>query len=331
MIRKPAFTGALFDAIRRMRSKPEEKGEHKTERKVVPELKLFKQQVTLHIRVINAKSGRAIKGAEVALNNRAEKTGNEGGVIFQNISTGEHEIAARREGYETKKSVYAVEKNKIDIPLLPTYKIDDAQLKRLNSIRALTERNLQMISSPDPCLPSYYASIGSKMVDFAEGILTTPEYFQLNNYGEAAEELIKVTEEVSKNLAEILLDWRNVRLYTASKLKGDKCAAKDFVDEEMFDKILENPKHFADARFPIVKERMAILDSLINEKIKELTILPVCGLWGISKRLLDASVSPTTGEIKRGIYIMVADIMLKYVEEMLQNQNILSRLKYTIF
>ncbi|MDI6654731.1 MAG: hypothetical protein QME59_02455 [Candidatus Hydrothermarchaeota archaeon] len=215
----------------------------------------------------------------------------------------------------------------LDIPLASASKISDAQLKKLNNARALMEKNFQTISSSDLCLPSYYTSIGSKMVDFVEGVFATPEYFGSSSYEEAAEKLIEVTQEVCKKLTELMLDWRNIRLYKASKLKGE-CTAKDFTDGGMFKKILEDPKNFTDTKLPAVKERMAVLDSLITEKIKELTILPVSGLWSISRELLKTSIE---NELKKAAYIMFADIMLNYVEEMLENQDVVSRLKYTIF
>jgi hypothetical protein len=150
-----------------------------------------------------------------------------------------------------------------------------------------------------------------------EGMFHTPGLFQEDELNEFVEKALRVC----KDLSEIMVDWRNIRIYKAASVLEEKtCEAKDLI-EKLDD--LKLPE------FHSVEEKLRKTDMLITNKMEEFTILPVSNLWNISKSLVEMA-SQESG-LKRASSLLFAEILLFYVEEMLNNKEIGERLKLAIF
>ncbi len=76
------------------------------------------------------------------------------------------------------------------------------------------------------------------------------------------------------------------------------------------------------------------MDDEITGRIKDITIMPISGVWRISEGLLSMTEAGSDGvapsKLKIAILSLFADAMLDYVEEMLNSEKILERLRVSI-
>lgn len=298
-------------------------------------LQIFKEG-SLLIDVLNSKTKRPVIKASVVLDGRVRETNEKGRVIFEDLSKGRYDIKIEREFYKTveEKYVFRGPEEHLRIELTPVFGLRDADMGRLKNALGALKKNYQVVSSLDSCLPSYYKSIGENVVDFVETVSDIPSYFKAFNYEDVIENLISVADLICRDLSEIMVEWKNVKLYEVGGKTGAECKAKPFRGLNEFEKAVTAPEEFIELSKSTVRQRLSIIDGEITDKIKELTIMPLSGLWRISEKLIRlAEEKPGHGaedQLRIAILLIFADSLLDYVEEMLQNDEVIDRLKHSI-
>ncbi|MFQ6105960.1 MAG: carboxypeptidase-like regulatory domain-containing protein, partial [Candidatus Hydrothermarchaeaceae archaeon] len=287
------------------------------------------QLARVTFKVISHKSKRGISGVEVTFGGVRKLTDSRGEVNFTEVPVGEHEVTARKDFYETKTNTYSAEdKAFYEIELKPTVKLEELHLKKLKKAKLYLENSLENVSNYDLCIPSYYTGIGNRVVEFVEKLSNNPEYFEEQGYGATTDYFADVALDICIRLSELMTDWKNVQLYRRAGAGREECPAGDFIDERAVDEAGREPRGFVDANYPRLKERLAEVDSTITSRIKDLTIMPVSGIWRIAEQLFIKAAEEEGS--KKAFLMVLADAMLSYAEEMFENQMILARLRYTI-
>jgi hypothetical protein len=284
------------------------------------------------VRVIN-QSGNPVEGASVKIGDKEEKTNDAGEAVFDQL-VGEHTIVIRKPLYEVYSKVYVStgKEETLELQLSSSIHLGEEQRDIIRKNRGKLSRSLQEVSSFDKCLPNYYGSIAERFLAFAEGLPNNPEYFvNIENYGEIISDFISVVSDVCESISDIIVDWKNVQIYRASMgLKPADCSA-DELEEEFYNgfaELVKSPEDYLKYKIPMAKDMLASLDKKISEKMAEFTILPVTGLWKMSKQLLDKSAQED--RYLSAMRVLTASQLLIYTEGMFSSPIIVERLKRTL-
>ncbi len=300
---------------------------------VAAEIKPVEEYVELHIRIRN-QAGENVPNASVRID-EIEKISDKGGAVSSRLSPGEYGLTIKKPLYETYERKYTVSQTgaTIELNLLSTLRLSTREIDVLNSLKELLSKSFEEVAAHDRCLPNYYLSIGNGVVSFVEALPMNPEHFiaKPDSYEVLLKATLELAEEVCSDLREVITDWRNVEIYKASRdLRTNECKAGEFGYEiaKQLASITSDPEGYSKGNFAYAKNRLIDVDKVLSGKIGELTILPITGLWNISRKLMDdAAVS---GGYRGALCIAMALRILKYAEEMMEKPSILDRLKRTI-
>jgi hypothetical protein len=291
---------------------------------------------SLLIDVVNSKTKRPVIRANVSLDGRVKETDEKGQVVFEDVSRGRYRIKVEREFYKTVEAEHEFRgpEEQLRMELTPVFGLRDAEVARLKKALGGIKKNYQVISHLDSCLPGYYKSIGENVVDFVETVSDLPGYFKAFNYEDVIENLISIADVVCRDLSEIMVDWRNIKLYEVGGKSGAGCKAKPLRGIAEFENAVTDPERFVEHSKPIIRQRLLAIDRKITERIGELTITPLSGLWGISEKLMRlADEKPAQRAVewlRVAVLLIFADSLLDYVEDMLQNEEVMDRLRHGI-
>jgi len=297
---------------------------------LAPETSLEKK---FTVKVVN-QAGASVVNASVKMGNIEKRTDANGEAAYKGIS-GEHIILIEKPLYDVRSEVYVAKEGKetIEISIPSSIHLNDKQLDKIGQIRGVLARSLGEVSSFDDCLPNYYTGVAERFIKFIEAVTDNPEFFvnNENNYSRIIDDFIDILFQICEDISNIMVDWKNVQIYRASM--GLKTGKSEPVELEtgFYDSFVElnlNPEAYLNHATQLVKDTSANLDKKITEKMGELTILPVTGLWKISNELVEKSAS--TKGYKSAIRVILAIEILKYAEKMFENPSIVERLKRTI-
>ncbi len=309
--------------LQRRPSRPEE---------IEAEIKPAEEYAELNIKIRN-QAGAAVPDASVYIDD-IEKASDAGGVASFRVPPGDHKLIVKKTLYETYegRSMVSQMGGTMELNLVSTLRLSSGQFDLLNSLKELLEKSFEEVAAHDRCLPNYYLSIGYGVISFAETLPRDPEYFapKPDGYEGFLAAALDLTERVCAELSEVMTDWKNVEIYKASRdLKTNECKASDFGGEisKHLASIVSDPEGYVGGNLALAKNRLMAVDKLLSGKIGELTILPLTGLWNISRVLLDEA---TSGGYRGALCIAMSLQMLRYAEEMTEKPSILDRLKKTI-
>tara|TARA_B100000315_G_C14590943_1_gene595718 strand:- start:2025 stop:3173 length:1149 start_codon:yes stop_codon:yes gene_type:complete len=302
---------------------------------VVSESLEILKNAQIEINVTNSNTNKPINKAIVRLGNRNNETNESGNTKFEDVSKGIYEISVEREFYDKiiKKIDVQESKESIQINLIPVSGLRGTQADRLNNTIELVRDKYHEIPPSDSYLPLYYQSIGENIIYFVEKILDMPSLFKDVDYSKSMDELISATEIICIELGEIMIDWKNVKIYEGNEENNVKCIAPAFSEIKKFEDALIDPAKFVEINNQVIKQRLNSVDEKITERIKDITIMPISGVWRISEKLINVinlGIDDVDTNLKNTILLLFSDAILDYVEDMLNNDQILDRLKASI-
>jgi len=102
---------------------------------------------------------------------------------------------------------------------------------------------------------------------------------------------------------------------------GFVCGIEKYSDQ--LNALISDPVSFATSSR--LEEELWEMDSEITGKMGELMIIPISGLWKVSKNIFD-DASGESGT-KRAFLILVSGIILERIHEMMENPEIIRRLQ----
>jgi len=289
----------------------------------------------MQVDVKNANTTKPVIKAVVGLGNRIMETDEEGMVVFEDVPRGSYEVMVKRDFYNaTRKKIDFQEEERIQINLTPTSGLGETEIERLKNALERVRNSYLAVPASDPCLPIYYKSIGEKVINFVEKLSDIPTVSKNINYNEVVEELIIAAEFICGELGEIISDWKNVKIYERGTGEEGECATPDFRGLPEFEEALQDSGKFVETHLPKTRRRLHSIDDEITGRIKEITIMPISGVWRISEGLLSMTETESeegpTNQFKTAILLLFADAMLDYVEKMLSSEKILERLRVSI-
>jgi WD40 repeat protein len=302
------------------------RAETKKGRKEAPSAITSVEVAALKMKVINHKTKRPIKAAKILSGNRVVYTGENGEAMLKDLQFGEHTVTVEKEVYQPGQETRIVGEgeNFMEIELIPKTRTTGKNEETLKGIMYNLSRAYESVSMHDICLPNYYKSIGERIVEFLETLSYSPELIKAEEQEEFIDSFVEAGSAACKGLQEVMSDWRNIKLYqAASELEKVECSARE-VKVEALHAVLTNPESFRHE----VERRLSELDTRMMEHMNKLTIIPVSTLWQVSKELLRESLA-TSGSRKSAM-VFFANALTSYTDDMLENEEIIKRLKFAI-
>jgi hypothetical protein len=281
---------------------------------------------TLKVIVKNSKTKRPIKGAKALCGNKVVYTDENGEATWENVPFGEQTITIEKESYQPWQEARVVGEgeNTVEMALVSQAGTTGKDEEILKGIVYNLSKEYESVSNHDTCLPNYYKSIGQRIVEFLETLSYSPEFLETESRDELLDSFIEAGSIACNGIRDVISDWRNVKLYqAASKLEKSECEAKE-IDFEKLRASLTNPEGLRHE----IERRLTELDKKMMDQMNELTIIPVSTLWQVSKDLVRESLA-TSGYRKLSM-LFFASVLTEYTDNMLEDEEILKRLKFAI-
>ena len=275
----------------------------------------------LHIRVKSSKGGLPVSGASVELEKRKKKTDDRGIATFR-VKPGRISISVEKEGFKPATSEFTLGSvtSEVEVELEPVHRLDREEEERLEELRSALDEAYERIAGHDPCLPAYFRSIGYAIVEGTGALAITSELRKSPAHVSA---LLTAAGEAVPLICEAMQDWKNIALYrTPGKHRPKGCGAPEFSLEEALTMLLEGlPEE-------VVEEEIFQMDRRITAMIGEVSIYPPASLWQISKKLFERGKRSPSPEAQA--FFLLSRYLLSCVEDMLSNEDVLSRLRGSI-
>lgn len=315
---------------------PVKKGPEVEIEKVSESLKALKKG-SLVVHIVNSKSKRPVLKAKVRLNGKLRDTDEKGRAIFENITKGKYRVRVERRFYEPLEAEHTFHgpEERIRLELTPIYGLRDENEIRLKAAVEDVKRGYEAVSHLDKCLPGYFKSIAANIVEFVEAASDIPEGRKIR-YEDLVNGLLETAEDVCKELKELILDWRNVRLYEVAGKPEEDCVADTFLDPLKLEKATSDPRGFVESSMPLIRRKLSLVDDKITSKIGSLTITPLSGVWKIAESLIEKAEKninvekKTFSYLNASIALIFADAMLRFVEDMMESEKIVELLRHDI-
>ncbi len=320
--------------------KPEPAGEEGKEAKIelepVSESLKILGEGSLMVHVLNSRTKKPVLKATVYLNGRSKETDEDGKAVFEDVTRGRYKIKVERKFYHPVEAghVFRGPEEQVRLELAPKIGLREEHEARLKTALEEVRGRYETVAHLDTCLPGYLRSVAESIVDFVE---TSSDI--LGEYGEETmENLVSTAESVCEGLGEVILDWRNVRLYEVGGKAEGECHARPLREVEKLDKAVSDPGKFIDIHLPSLRRRLELLDREITGLIGRLTITPLAGVWKIAEGLI-VDAQGAMGErdegkkklkAKASLELVFAGYLLACAEDMLKKEDILERLRHHI-
>jgi len=197
--------------------------------------------------------------------------------------------------------------------------LTDAQQHRLRELQQSVDRSMNDLPAGcDLCMPYYLT-----------GICTTIAHAIEHAHGaesEGIDEMIDAAGTACNYIVNLIENERFIDVCISNNIgafddTGFVCEIEEYSDK--LDALIRDPTGFADSS--LVEPELWELDSEITRKMGEFMIIPVSGLWKVSKSVFD-DASDESG-IKRAFMILISWIVLGRAREMLRNPEIVRRLR----
>ncbi len=280
------------------------------------------------VKVVNSRTKKPIPLASVSLRGLVKTTDERGEASFENVPLRRAELSVVKEEYEEQIEVFDVDiENKIIIEMNPRSILTQEQREEIQRSLEILKGAYEKVSTLDTCIPNYYVSVAERIAKIIEMAGYSPEVFKSEKELEKVlDYLITKFQDICKELSEIMVDWRNIKIYKAAgKLDPSNCMAGE-IDEKVDE--LQDLDALAGRGLLYLREEIRSVDKLIISKMDELTVLPVSSLWKISKYLADEASSKE--KVEKAINVFLSKIILNYSKDMLENDSIVKRLKFAL-
>jgi hypothetical protein len=322
--------------VRRRRKKPREEAVAPPEGLAGPGEKTEKPGAVVEegrviVRVKNAKNKKDIADARVTLGGETRTTDQRGEVIFTGVPPGRFTLVLEASSYGKKEleGTRRWEEEYIDAELVPHVPVADSDLQpMIQGITEALEGSFEKASRYDRCIPSYLREVALGFVNVLREMAYSPEYFS-GDSRPLLREALEVVEGICTEIGLVMTDWKNMRIYQASMELGEPespCRPGAVPWPDLAD-LFRDPEGYRAGNLSRVERRLTDLDSLINSKMKELTVLPAANLWSLASRLVrDAS----SGGMKGAFSLFAADVLCIHIEGMFESEEIVKRLSFSL-
>lgn len=197
--------------------------------------------------------------------------------------------------------------------------LTDAQQKSLHELRQSVNQSINNLPAGcDLCIPYYLRGICTTIIDMVEHAHKGDR--------DAIDEMIDAAGNVCAYIIDLAENGRFIDICISSNMgafddTGFVAGVEEYQDR--LDALISDPVSFVDSLH--VEEELWELDSTITRKMSELAIIPISGLWKVSKNIFD-DVADESG-IKRAFLILIAAIILQRTRGMMENPEIVRRLR----
>ncbi len=197
--------------------------------------------------------------------------------------------------------------------------LTDAQQRRLHELKHRVNQSISNLPvGCDLCIPHYLLSICTTVADMVGHAKGADS--------EMIDEMIDASEMTCKYIADLIENSRFIDICISKNMgafddTGFVAGAREYSDK--LDALISDPIEFADSLN--MEEELWAVDSAITEKMGELMIIPISGLWKVSKSVFD-DASDESGT-KRAFMAMISLVILGRIREMMENPEIVRRLR----
>ena len=197
--------------------------------------------------------------------------------------------------------------------------LTDAQQKHLHELRQSANQSMNNLPAGcDLCIPYYLRGICTTITDMIE--------HAHRGDSDAIDEMIDTAGHVCGYIADLVENGRFMDICISSNMgafddTGFVLGVEEYQDG--LDALINDPIGFADSLH--VEEELWELDSAITRKMSELTIIPISGLWKVSKNIFDDAADESG--VKHAFSILITMIILKRTRGMMENPEIVRRLQ----
>ena len=312
--------------------KPATKTATKTSARIAPpEPKPMPVQpkVMMKVKVLDSASRTPVPGAVVQTGSATQKTDATGEAIFTLDRGGQHTVSVSSIQNLYEGRTVSVDGDKGTILLSSTVRPDPEQDARLRFVREAFENRYREVSGYDRCIPNFYRSVAQRLIEYVRGM--TAVHFIRGKAGpkEVTDQMIPVIESVCTELSEIMVSKRNIDLYARSKAGNENSAGCNASQTryDLLSDLIASPSGFVPATSPKVEQALLEIDREITSRTRDMSVLPITGVWSIAKSLL---ADQSGDDLEHAIRILIADALLMYAKEMYENPEIVKRMKQGI-
>ncbi len=313
-------------------NKPAAKTATKTSARIAPpEPKPVPVQpkVMMKVKVLDSASRTPIPGAAVQTGSATQKTDASGEAIFTLDRGGQRTVSVSGIPNLYGGRTVSVDGDIATILLSSAVRPDQEQDARLRFVREAFENRYREVSGYDRCIPSFYRSVAQRLIEYVRGMTAT--HFIRGKAGpkEVTDQMISIIESVCTELSDIMASKRNIDLYarsTAGNGNSTGCNASQISYDQLSD-LISSPSGFVSATSPKVEHALLEIDREITSRTRDMSVLPITGVWSIAKSLL---ADRSGDDLEHGIRILIADTLLRYAKEMYENPEIVKRMKQGI-
>ncbi len=285
--------------------------------------------IDLRVKVLDETTKKPIPGAIIHLGPKTLKTGNNGIATFA-VSSGEqtidiHGIPNLYDGATASVRVSAGSKT-VTLTVSSMVHPDNEQDIRLRSIRQAFENRYREVSSYDRCIPGFYRSMVQRQIEHVRGM--TADQFVRGKHApkDVTNQLISIIEVVSVRISEMMISKRNIDLYATgtSGAGGTSVCAASKISQDLLVSLLSDMPGFISSGYPQVQQILAEIDNEITSKSRNMSVLPVTGIWAIAKDL----ISDQSGDdLAKALRVLIAEVLLNHAREMYENPEIVKRME----
>ncbi len=229
------------------------------------------------------------------------------------------ESVEKTEAPETPKTHAAEPKEPVKTVVVAKATLTDAQQKHLHELRQSVNQSINDLPAGcDLCIPYYLRGICTTITDMIE-------HAHRGDH-DAIDEMIDAAGRVCGYIADLVENGRFIDICITSNMGAfdDTGFVHGFEEyQDRLDALISDPVSFVDSSH--VEEELWELDGTITRKMSELTIIPISGLWKVSKNIFD-DASDESG-IKHAFSILIATIILERTRGMMENPEIVRRLQ----
>jgi hypothetical protein len=197
--------------------------------------------------------------------------------------------------------------------------LTDAQQKRIHELRQSVNQSINDLPAGcDLCIPYYLRGICTTITDMIE--------HAHRGDSDAIDEMIDAAGRVCRYIADLVENGRFIDICISSNMGAfdDTGFVHGFEEyQDQLDALISDPVSFVDSSH--VEEELWELDGTITRKMSELTIIPISGLWKVSKNIFDDAADESG--IKHAFSILIATIILERTRGMMENPEIVRRLQ----
>ncbi|HDN64920.1 MAG TPA: hypothetical protein ENF23_01265 [Methanosarcinales archaeon] len=283
-------------------------------------------KVMVKVKVLDSASRTPIPGAVVQTGSITRKTDAAGEAMFALDHGGQHTVSVSGIPNLYKGRTVSVEGDKGTILLSSEVRLDQEQDARLRSVREAFENRYREVSGYDRCIPNFYRSVAQRLIEYVRGMAAI--HFIGGNAGskEVTDQMISVIESVCAELSEIMVSKRNIDLYARSSAGNGNSAGCNAsqISYDLLQDLISSPSGFVSETSPGVGRALLEIDREITSRTRNMSVIPITGVWSIAKSLL---ADQSGDDLEQAIRILIADTLLTYAKEMYEDPEIVKRLK----